>query len=152
MNTFSRILIGALLLGISARAENITADPAVAARIRQRIADQRAFMEYQLQMTEIMLTIQEYFNRHQLDLAQFPVTDAELAELYQAHYAGRPDVPAKFADVPAEAQAQIRRQLQLQKQSRAIEALATKLRAEIPVEINQPAIDAVSSPSVVREP
>ncbi len=140
-----------MVLYANAKHDGLADDPVLKAQIQQRLQQMRAFMEYQLAMTEVSMTIDADLQKQRLGLDQFQVSDAEL-KAYAEQEAAAKHSAAKFEDAPANVKEQMRKHLQQQKQNEAVQALIHTLRKQFKIETNQPLVDNVPFPAVAGSP
>lgn len=126
-------------------------DVAAAQKIEERIQNMREFMEYQLVMTRVQMTIENYLQEQALDENHFSVSEGELKAFISAELVQHPEaLQQSFADVPASVKKQLEIRLRREKQNRAVQDLTHKLMSELPIDINEPLIESVPFPQITR--
>lgn len=122
------------------------------ARIDERIGGMRAFMEYQLAMTEVSMVVEAYLASKGLTPATVTVSDEEMQGFFDARIKGQPGAPARLEDVPAEIQEQIRQNLSLESFSRLVSRSLDEWKTNLPVRVHRELLEAVPLPAMEGAP
>lgn len=152
-NVRQRVMDGLLdrvLLYQTALSSGITNDPGVQAGIDERLRNLEAFMRYQLDMARLGFTVEAYLEKHP-PAGDLDLSDQEVRAFYQREVAGQPGAPARFEDVPAEIQDQIREQAVNQRRQQVLETLVAGLKSNATMEVNAPLMRATPLPKMEGE-
>lgn len=144
---FDQFLTTALVFE-AARAAKIDQDPELQEQIQSRIESMRAYMEYQLAMTERGMIIEAYLSDQGLAADSFSITDEELLLYIQQELSTRPNSPEvdSLDDVPPQIQQQFRSRWQQEQQQHKLQQRQSNWLKEFDIEINEALIQSVPLP------
>ena len=146
-----RQFMGQMLLHRAAVEAGVADDPAVRAQIDKQIAQSRAFMEYQLAMMEVGIICEAYLAKQGQAPADMYVSDEETQAFLAKAAQSNPQIGRSFSELPAGRQKEVRQMVRMEKYNRHVQAVIQRLWAEMKVESNDAAINAVPFPEIIRE-
>lgn len=142
-----------MTLYAAARQSGVGEDPELRERIDQRLADQQAFLEYQLAMTEVTMLVQAFLEAEGLAPESFTVTDEDVAD-----YLDRQEtpLPAAMRDRDGNLQPHVRERLEqavrAERQRAAVDALLAERAESLPVQVNRDRVQEVPLPEMKGTP
>lgn len=144
---FDQFLTAALAYE-AARTAKIDQNPELQERIESRIESMRAYMEYQLAMTERGMVIEVYLSKLGLSTDSFSITDEELLVYIQQELSSRPNAPVvdSLDDVPPQIRQQFRSRWQQEQQRKELQQRKAGWQEEFGVQINNSLIESVPLP------
>lgn len=140
-------LLDRVLLYQAALSSGITNDARARTDIEERLRNLEAFMRYQMDMARLGFTIEAYLEKNP-PAGELTLSEKTVREFYQREIAGQPGAPARFEDVPAPLQAQIREQAADQRRQTLLQTLIEGLKSNTVIEVNQRLMEGVPLPKM----
>ncbi|HOW97642.1 MAG TPA: hypothetical protein P5567_14375 [Kiritimatiellia bacterium] len=131
-----------------ARHEGLPENPALRARIRERVDGMRAHMDYQLAMVEVGMVVQAYLESRGLTGDSIQVGDEDLQAFFDRHVKGKPGAPKTLGEVPAEIREQMRQNIAMTKYAETVSAALAGWKTNVPVTVNSSLIQSVPLPEM----
>ncbi|MBP7829814.1 MAG: hypothetical protein KA248_07845 [Kiritimatiellae bacterium] len=135
-----------------ARQEGLQDQPALRARIRERVDGMRAYMEYQLAMVEVGMVMQEYLEARGVTADSIRVGDEDLQAFFDRHVKGRPGAPDTLEDVPAEIRDRMRQDIAMTRYAESVSAALAEWKTNMPVAVNTDLVRSVPLPEMNGAP
>lgn len=135
-----------------ARREGLQDQPALRARIRERVDGMRAYMEYQLAMVEVGMVVQEYLETRGVTAESIRVGDEDLQAFFDRHVKGRPGAPDTLEDVPAEIRDRMRQDIAMTRYAESVSAALAEWKTNMPVAVNTDLVRSVPLPEMNGAP
>jgi len=140
-----------MVLYVEARASEVAEDADLKRAIASRVETKKAFMEYQLAMTEVEMLVEAYLASRGLGRDMFSVTDEEVDAFAQEELA-RMGRSGDVSNVPPHVLDQMRDRLAMDRRTQAVNDLADLLLKEKPQQVNDALVDQVPFPEINRTP
>ncbi|HMO99031.1 MAG TPA: hypothetical protein PKE26_07980 [Kiritimatiellia bacterium] len=114
----------------------------------EKLAERRAFMEYQLAMAEIQMLNEALLK--ELGLAEDPeeLSEKDVKTFFDDHLKGLPGVPASFDLAPDSARAMVRQQAAQARLEGKLDAMIRSWRETMTIEVNEGVVRSVPMPNL----
>jgi len=136
------------LLAAKAREMKIDQRPEIQADIDRRISGMKAYMEYQLAMTEIGILNGALIKELGIDSSADSVTDEEVAEFFDKNIRGKPGAPESADQIPAANLQNIKQQIAQSRLEKEMLKLIEGWTNEMTVVVNTNLVENVPLPEV----
>jgi len=147
-----RAFLDRMILFEVARQAGVAEEEDLRDAIRRRVEGMRAFMDYQIAMTERQMVIERFLEEKSLSPEAFGVSDEELKAYFEQQFAGKPGTTTTFEDLPPFVAGQLRERVQAEKQQKAVDDLVAEFRREMSIAVNEQLVENVPLPKIVGEP
>lgn len=137
-----------MLLAAKAREMKLDQDPEIQREIDRRISGMRAYLEYQLAMTEIGILNSALIQKLGLDTEPSSVTDEEVAAFFEQNIKGKPGAPASVTQIPAGNLDGIRSQVAQSRVEKALVEMIGEWAAGMSILVNSSVVENVKVPEM----
>ena len=141
-----------MILHARATMEGLDRDPALQAEIEERVANQRAFMEYQLAMVRIDMVNEAMVNKLGVTVAPGDITDEQVQHFFEENIKTRPGAPSTLDDVPPSIMESIKAQAARTIMEQKLNELIQTREGEMTITVNRDAVERVPMPEMKGTP
>jgi len=137
-----------MLLAAKAREMNIDQRPEIQEEINRRITGMRAYMEYQLAMTEIGILNSALIQELGINTSPDSVTDKEIADFFDAQIKNKPGAPDSVEQIPAANLQNIIKQIAQTRVEQEVMTMLAGWTNEMTIIVNDRAVENVPMPEM----
>jgi len=137
-----------MLLAAKAREMSIDQRPEIQEEINRRITGMRAYMEYQLAMTEIGILNSALIQELGINTSADSVTDEEVAAFFDANIKNKPGAPDSVEQIPAANLQNIMKQIAQIRVEQEVMTMMTGWTNDMTIIVNDDAVENVPMPEM----